>query len=78
MHFLSKKRKYDGQIALSYVAWYGAGRAVIEGLRMDSLYWGPFRVSQLLAAVSCALAVGVLIFQMFRPQDESNLFVNRI
>ena len=60
LHFLSKKRQYDGQIALGYAAWYGLGRAMIEGLRMDSLYWGPFRVSQVLAAVSCLAASGVL------------------
>ena len=56
LHFASKKRKYDGQIALGYVAWYGFGRTVIEALRTDSLYWGEFRVSQLLAAVSCFAA----------------------
>ena len=50
LHVLSKHRKYDGEIALGYVAWYGLGRCLIEGLRMDSLYWGPVRVSQLLAA----------------------------
>ena len=78
LHFLSKKRQYDGQIALGYVAWYGLGRAFIEGLRTDSLWWGPFRVSQLLAAVSCIAAVAVLLIQWFRPQDPQKLFVNRI
>lgn len=78
LHFLSKKRQYDGQIALGYVAWYGLGRAMIEGLRTDSLYLGPFRVSQLLAALSCAAAVIVLVVQAFRPQDRSRLFVNRV
>ena len=57
LHFVSKKRKFDGQIALSYVAWYGLGRTLIEGLRTDSLMLGPIRVSQLLAAVSCIAAV---------------------
>ena len=78
LHFLSKKRQYDGQIALGYMAWYGLGRALIEGLRTDSLYWGPFRVSQLLAAVSCVVAVGVLVFMAFRKHDKANLFVNRV
>ena len=77
LHHLSKKRQYDGQIALGYAAWYGLGRAFIEGLRTDSLYWGPFRVSQLLAAVSCLAAVSVLLWQMFRPHDPAKLFVNR-
>ena len=76
LHFLSKKRQYDGQIALGYVFWYGLGRTFIEGLRTDSLYWGPFRVSQLLAALSCAAALGVLIFLAFRPHDREKLFAN--
>ena len=69
LHQLSKKRQYDGQIALGYAAWYGLGRAFIEGLRTDSLYWGPFRVSQLLAAVSCFAAVSVLLWLNLRPHD---------
>ena len=77
LHFLSKKRKYDGQIALGYVAWYGLGRSLIEGLRTDSLWWGPFRVSQVLAAVSCIAAVAVLVVMAFRPHKEEDLFVNK-
>ena len=76
LHFLSKKRKYDGQIALGYVAWYGLGRAMIEGLRTDSLYLGPVRVSQLLAAISCVAAVVVLMIMAFRKHDPEKLFVN--
>ena len=75
LHFISKKRKYDGQVALLYVAWYGLGRTMIEGLRTDSLYWGPFRVSQMLALSSCVVAVGVLVFMLTRPHKE--LYVNR-
>ncbi len=76
LHFLSKKRQYDGQIALGYVAWYGLGRTFIEGLRTDSLYLGDFRVSQLLAAVSCLAATAVLIVLAFRKHDRQNLFAN--
>ena len=72
------RRKYDGQVALGYAAWYGLGRAMIEGLRMDSLYWGPFRVSQVLAAVTCVAALAVLIWQNFRPHDPAKLYVNQI
>ena len=77
LHFLSKRRRYDGQIALSYAAWYGLGRAFIEGLRTDSLWWGPFRVSQLLAAVSCFVAVIALLVLSFKPHDPQKMFVNR-
>ena len=40
---------------------------------MDSLYWGSFRVSQVLAAISCLAAVGVLTYQHFRPHDRAQL-----
>ena len=76
LHFLSKKRRYDGQVALGYAAWYGLGRFFIEGLRADSLYWGPFRVSQVLAAVSCVAALAVLLFNLLRPHDKAKLQVS--
>ena len=59
-----------------YVAWYGLGRTFIEGLRMDSLYWGNFRVSQVLAAASCFAAVAVLLYMAFRKHDPAALQVN--
>lgn len=78
LHFLSKRRQYDGQIALGYVFWYGLGRTIIEGLRMDSLMWGAFRVSQLLAAASCLAALGVLLWQLFRKHEKEKLYVNMV
>ena len=78
LHFFSRTRKYDGQVALGYVAWYGLGRTFIEGLRTDSLWWGNFRVSQVLAAASCLIAVALLIFLAFRPHDPQDLFVNKV
>ena len=77
LHFLSKKRKFDGQVFLYYVAWYGLGRVWIEGLRTDSLYLGPFRVSQLLAAVSCLAAGGILIYVLgIKRPDPKKMLVN--
>ncbi|MEG1887688.1 MAG: prolipoprotein diacylglyceryl transferase [Oscillospiraceae bacterium] len=63
LHKISKKRKFSGQIVLCYGAWYGAGRTIIEGLRTDSLYIGPVRVSQLLSfllCVSCIILLAVI------------------
>ena len=65
-------------MALGYVAWYGLGRAVIEGLRTDSLYLGTFRVSQLLAAASCIVAVIVLVWNLRQSHDPEDLFVNQV
>jgi phosphatidylglycerol:prolipoprotein diacylglycerol transferase len=76
LHFLSKKRKFDGQIVLGYLAWYGLGRTFIEGLRLDSLYWGDFRVSQLLAACTCFVGVALLMVNAFRDHDPAKLQAN--
>lgn len=58
---LKKWRKFDGQIILMYMAWYGLGRFFIEGLRTDSLVIGSLRVSQALSAVICVVSVVLLI-----------------
>ena len=81
LHFLSKRRKYDGQIALGYAAWYGLGRTFIEGLRTDSLYIPGsqiLRVSQLLAAITCFAAVVVLMVLAFKKHSPEKLYVNQI
>ncbi len=58
---LKKWRKFDGQVFLMYVGWYGLGRFFIEGLRTDSLMMGTLRVSQMVAAVCVIAAVLMLI-----------------
>ena len=78
LHFLSKKRQYDGQIALGYVLWYGLGRTFIEGLRTDSLYWGDFRVSQVLAGATAIAAAVALFVLSIRKHDPEKLFVNQV
>lgn len=67
LHFYVRKhRKYDGQIFLLYVFWYGLGRFWIEGLRTDSLMMGPYRVSQFLAG-ACVIVAGILLL-VFRKR----------
>ena len=64
LHFYSKKkRKYNGQIFLMYLAWYGFGRYIIEGLRTDSLYLfnTDIRISQLVAALTMSAAIVLLL-----------------
>lgn len=75
LHFYSKKRKFPGEMALLYVAWYGLGRAWIEGLRTDSLYIGTLRVSQVLAAVSCIVAVALLVRKYNRLKVAEAFYV---
>lgn len=67
-----KHKKYDGQILLLYLTWYGFGRAVIEGFRGDSLYIGSLRISQLLAFICFAAGVILLIaFALKRPGKQA-------
>lgn len=61
IYLYSKHRKYDGQLFLMYIGWYGLGRSVIEGLRTDSLMLGNLRVSQMLAIVLTITSVILLI-----------------
>ena len=57
---LYKKKKYDGQIFLMYITWYGLGRMWIEGLRTDSLMVGTFRISQVVAFL-CFVTGSILL-----------------
>jgi len=78
LHFLSRKRSYDGQMALGYAAWYGLGRCMVEGLRVDSLWWGPFRVSQMLAFVTCIAALSLLAYLSTKPHAPEDMWVNQV
>lgn len=66
-------RKYDGQIFLFYILWYGTGRAMVEGLRTDSLYipGTGIRTSQLVAAVTAIAALAALIINTKRKHPET-------
>lgn len=55
------RRRFHGEIALMYAAWYGAERCLVEGLRTDSLMLGGVRISQLVAGVSVVAALALLI-----------------
>lgn len=71
LHVLTRKvRRYDGQIALCYMIWYGAGRFVIEGLRTDSLMTPVLhlRVSQVVALAS--VLAGIVLLIVFRKRTK--------
>ena len=78
LHFLSKKRKFEGQIFLGYIVWYGVGRFFIEGLRTDSLMVMPgssIRISQLIAAVTVIAAIVIYSVALRRLKLGSGLTV---
>lgn len=80
LHFYSKKRKFDGELFLLYIAWYGLGRVFIESLRTDSLYipGTNLRVSQLVALISVIFGIGIALYiRIAKNPEPEDLWVNR-
>ena len=73
-----KHKKYDGQIFFMIFGWYGLGRMLIEGLRMDSLYlFGTsIRVSQALAGVLFLVCTTILICLAVKKYERPFYFHN--
>ncbi len=73
---LYRKKKFDGQVALMYFAWYGFGRMFIEGLRTDSLYvpGTQIRISQLLGLCAFLISAGLLTYFLIQKRKDAPLF----
>ena len=50
-------RAKPGSVFFAYVGLYSVGRFVIEGVRLDSFWLGPFRVAQLASVLGVVIAV---------------------
>lgn len=70
-----KWRKFDGQIFLLYLIWYGLERMIVEGLRTDSLYTPLFglRVSQILSALLVVVGIVLLIINLKKAKKNAVL-----
>ena len=83
-NFFLKYRKFDGQIILMYMAWYGFERFFVEGLRTDSLWLVPdvIRVSQLISLILLVFSVFTLLYMflvyMKKHPDKEYLYVNSV
>lgn len=75
LSFWSKFRKYDGQLLLMYMAWYGAERAVVEGLRTDSLMIGSIRISQAISIIILITSVILQVIFGFKVKRDPESFV---
>ena len=72
LHFVSKKRKYDGQVFFLYIIWNCAGRIFIEALRTDSLMiFGVIKVSQLVALLG--ILFGATMLFLWRKKRDSSV-----
>lgn len=59
--YVTKHKKFHGQVTGLYFLGYGLGRVWIEGLRTDQLMLGSFAVSQMLSAILIVAAIVLLV-----------------
>ena len=82
LHFWFRRheRKFDGELLLLYAVWYGIGRALIEGLRTDSLMipGTSLRASQVLAFVLVVAAVILWVVKsvQLKKTGKTQLYVD--
>lgn len=69
MVFRKKTRDKNGMQVAIYFIIYGTCRFFIEGLRMDSLYLGNIRISQLVSIVLVIIGIGIIIYHI-RKRSE--------
>ena len=62
MFYMRKKKTYEGEVIVSYITLYSIGRFFIEGLRTDSLMFGPIRMAQFVSLVGI---VGCLVLHFY-------------
>ena len=68
IHFLYKKKKFDGQVFLMYLCWYGFGRMMIEELRIDALTVGVFKISQISGFLCFTIGLCLLIYRLVKAR----------
>lgn len=59
------RKKADGEVFCLYLIFYSVARFFIEGLRTDSLMFGPFRVAQLVS-LGLIVCFGILRWVLIR------------
>lgn len=68
LYWYSRKRaKADGEVFLLYIVLYSVARFFIEGLRTDSLMFGPLRVAQIISLLT--ILIGSIIFSRKRKHN---------
>lgn len=72
MLWYRKRKKFDGEMLWIYLAGYGLGRFLIEGLRTDQLilFGTGIAVSQGLSLILVLASVGVLIYHYRRLSER--------
>jgi phosphatidylglycerol:prolipoprotein diacylglycerol transferase len=72
LNAIAKKRRFKGQVFLSYIVWYSFARFFIEMLRTDSLMIGKIRVSCLVSALIFIGATIILVILFNKNKQQVN------
>ncbi len=74
--FQRKFYKFDGELFLFYMIWYGTGRFFIEGLRTDSLMvpFTNFRISQIISLLLAISGMLILFIKAVKTKKVSHKF----
>jgi phosphatidylglycerol:prolipoprotein diacylglycerol transferase len=64
-------KKHHGTVFCFYLVWYGVGRTLVEGLRMDSLWAGSFRISQCIGLLSALGGIALFVILNLRAAKAS-------
>ncbi len=68
--YAGKRKSFDGFIFSCYCIYEGIGRAWIEGLRQDSLYVGPVRISQAISFAMILFGIGYIIWHLYKAREK--------
>ena len=59
--------RHPGAVFFAYIGLYSVGRFLIEPLRLDSFWLGPFRVAQVASVAGILVAVAGLLWALRQP-----------
>lgn len=68
LYYRRKFANREGEVFLLYIILYSVARGLIEGLRTDSLMFGPIRVAQLISLIAIAIGSAILYYKKKNPE----------
>ncbi|MEG0553865.1 MAG: prolipoprotein diacylglyceryl transferase, partial [Carnobacterium sp.] len=72
---IRKFQKKIGMQFFSYFVFYGVVRFFVEGLRTDSLMWGPIRTAQLTSIVFLVVGIAGYIYLYYKGKNVKDFQV---
>mgnify|MGYP001016436494 CR=1 FL=1 len=70
--WMRRRKKFDGEVFCFYFITYSLGRAVIEGLRTDSLMLGNVRITQLLSIIFVIVFTIIVIYVRAKIKNDTD------